>query len=169
MPGPCPWHDYGAWNGPNIPEEAHTASYSSPRAFALFGARTVARHVHRCAPDASLAFVKRSGHSGHLLGRMLSHQEAPTGLEFGPKKNRPKSSKSRVFRPFEGPRASVLGRRSRLLGQTGVLLIQFESYKPGVCLGKPPRGPTAQGHMWLLRANRGKDRILCYSCTVPRY
>eukprot|EP00964_Phaeocystis_antarctica_P079549 scaffold49574_cov39-Phaeocystis_antarctica.AAC.2 len=41
-----------------MPEEAHTASYRSPRAFALFGAHTVARHVHRCAPHASLAFVK---------------------------------------------------------------------------------------------------------------
>ena len=40
----------------------------------------VARHVHRCAPHASLALVKRSGHSGHLLECMLSHQEAPTGL-----------------------------------------------------------------------------------------
>ena len=84
------------------------ASDRSPRAFALFGARTVAPHVHRCAPDASLAFVKRSGHLGHLLGRMLSHQEAPTGLEFGPKKDRPKSSpKVAFFRPLEGPRASV--------------------------------------------------------------
>ena len=143
MPGPCPWHDYGAWNGPNMPKEAHTESYRSPRAFALFGAHTVARHVHRCAPHASLALVKRSGHSGHLLECMLSHQEAPTGLKFGPKKNRLKTSKSRVFRPLEGPRASVLGRRSKLLGKTGVLLTQFESYNPGVCLGKPPRGPTA--------------------------
>ena len=143
MPGPCPWYDYAAWNGPNMPEEAHTASYRSPRAFALFGAHTVARHVHRCAPHASLAFVKRSGHSGHLLGCMLSHQEAPTGLEFAPIKNRPKGSKSRFFRPLEGPRDSVLGRRSQLLGKTGVLLTQFESYNPGVCVGKPPRGPTA--------------------------
>ena len=110
MPGLCPWYDYAAWNGPNMPEEAHTASYRSPRAFALFGAHTVARHVHRCAPHASLAFVKRSGHSGHLLGCMLSHQEAPTGLEFAPIKNRPKGSKSRFFRPLsQTERESWLG------------------------------------------------------------
>ena len=80
MPGPCPWHDYSAWNGPNMPKEAHTESYRSPHAFALFGAHIVARHVHRCAPHALLALVKRSVHSGHLLECMLSHQEAPTGL-----------------------------------------------------------------------------------------
>ena len=121
MPGPCLWYDYSAWNGPNMPKEAHTESYRSPRAFALFGAHTVARHVHRCAPDASLAFVKRSGHSGQLLGRMLSHQEAPTGLEFGQKKSRPKAPKVAFFGLWIPPRASVLGRRSTHLWKRVVL------------------------------------------------
>ena len=83
------------------------ASDRSPRAFALFGARTVAPHVHRCAPDASLAFVKRSGHLGHLLGRMLSHQEAPTGLEICPKKKSSQKVQKSFFSAFRGPRASA--------------------------------------------------------------
>ena len=40
---------------------------------------------------------KPSGHSGHLLGYMLSHQEAPTGLEFRPKKVVPKGPKVIYF------------------------------------------------------------------------
>ena len=112
MPGPCPWYDYAAWNGPNMPEEAHTASYRSPRAFALFGARTVARHVHRCAPDASLAFVKRSGHSGHLLGCILSHQEAPTGLEICPKKKSSQKVQKSFFSAFRGSQGLGIDRRS---------------------------------------------------------
>ena len=35
-----------------MPEEAHTAAYRSPRAFALLGAHTVARRACRCAPHA---------------------------------------------------------------------------------------------------------------------
>ena len=90
-----------------MPEEAHTAAYCSPRAFALLGAHTVARRACMCAPHASMALVTRSGHSGQLLQCMVSRPETPTGLKSGPKKRRPKSSKSRLFRPLEGHRASA--------------------------------------------------------------
>ena len=84
-----------------MPEEAHTAAYCSPRAFALLGAHTVARRAPPCATrlDGVSYAVGALGTAPVMYGKPSRNSH---GLEKRSEKTSPKKLQKSPFSALGG-------------------------------------------------------------------